>query len=162
MSQHELYVIIAAGLSIVILTSCSNPDPKPQQADKSQVDTVSPRDPGRKEAAGAGDMIDVESPASGTKISSPLTVKGKAKGYWYHEGMFTIKLYDTATDSLLAKTTAEADGKWMTEQFVPFEATLTFKARGNQRGRLVFERANPSGLPQNEQSYSVPVIFSSR
>lgn len=112
----------------------------------------------RKKKA-ASDLINIENPTPGMSISSPLTIKGKAKGYWYHEGGFTIKLYD-ASDRLLAETTAEADGEWMTEQFVPFEATITFDAPGDQRGRLIFERANPSGLPKNEQSHSVPVAFS--
>lgn len=110
----------------------------------------------------AGEMIKIENPEPEAKISSPLPIKGVAKGYWYFEGTFTVKLYDDVTDSLVAQSSAEADGEWMTEQFVPFKATMTFKAPENHRGRLVFERANPSGLPENAQSYSVPVIFSSR
>lgn len=114
-----------------------------------------------KENESASEMIKVENPQPGTKVTSPLTIEGMAKGYWYYEGIFTIKLYSDEKDSLLAKTSAEADGRWMTEEFVPFTTTMTFKAAENQGGRLVFERANPSGLPQNDQSYSVPVIFSS-
>lgn len=114
-----------------------------------------------QEKEAASEMIEIENPTQNMDISSPLTIKGEAKGYWYYEGLFTIKLY-TANDSLLAETTAEADGKWMTEQFVPFETTITFETPDDQRGRLVFERANPSGLPQNEQSHTLPVIFPSQ
>lgn len=121
------------------------------------LNTISLEEVRKKEAA--SDMIEIENPAPGMDISSPLTIKGEAKGHWYYEGIFTIKLYD-ASDRLLAETTAEADGEWMTEQFVPFETTISFEASDDQRGRLVFERANPSGLPQNDQSHAVPVVFS--
>jgi hypothetical protein len=111
-----------------------------------------------QEKESPSDLVEVEKPLPNMDISSPLTVTGKAKGYWYFEGTFTIKLYD-AYDNLLAETTAEAQGDWMTEQFVSFEATLTYDAPDDQRGRLVLERANPSGKAENAQSYSIPVIF---
>ena len=111
-----------------------------------------------KEKEAAEDMISIQKPAPNMDIRSPLKVKGKAKGTWYFEGSFSVKLYDAA-DSLLADTIARAQDDWMSEKFVPFQATLTFEAPDDERGELVFERANPSGLPQNEQSYSQPVIF---
>ncbi|MCW9707028.1 Gmad2 immunoglobulin-like domain-containing protein [Fodinibius salsisoli] len=111
---------------------------------------------GEKETA--RDMIEVKKPLPNMDVTSPLTVIGKAKGYWYFEGSFTIKLYD-AHNNLLAETAAQAKEDWMTEQFVPFEATLTYDAPDDQRGRLVFERANPSGKAENAQMYSIPVIF---
>ena len=110
----------------------------------------------KKEAA--EDMINIQKPAPNMDINSPLYIKGEAKGYWYFEGSFSIKLYDAA-DNLLADTVARAQDDWTTESFVPFEATLNFNAPDDERGKLVFERANPSGLPQNDQSYSQPVIF---
>lgn len=106
------------------------------------------------------DTIKVNQPLANAEITSPLAVKGKARGHWYFEGNFTIKLYDS-NDNLLTESTAEAQGDWMTEQFVPFEATITFDAPDSIKGRLVFERANPSGKPANDQSYSIPVVFPS-
>lgn len=106
----------------------------------------------------AADMIEVARPLPNMDVTSPLTIKGKARGSWYFEGRFTIKLYD-AYGNLLAETTAKAQDSWMTEQFVPFKTTISFDAPDDQRGRLVFLRANPSGKPENAQSYSIPVIF---
>lgn len=111
-----------------------------------------------KKKKAAEDMISIQKPAPNMDIRSPLKIKGKAKGYWYFEGSFSIKLYD-AYDNLLADTVAHAEGDWTTDNFVPFEATIKFDAPDDERGELVFERANPSGLPQKEQSYSQPVIF---
>jgi hypothetical protein len=104
------------------------------------------------------DLIRVEAPLPNLDIESPYTVKGEAVGYWYFEGSFPVKLYD-ANDNLLAEGAAEAQGSWMTEDFVPFELTLTFDAPDDERGELVFQRANPSGLAENEREYSLPVIF---
>jgi len=102
--------------------------------------------------------IQLSKPLPNIDVESPLTVKGQAIGYWYFEGSFPIALYD-ADDNLLAETTAEAQGQWMTEDLVPFEATLEFDAPNDERGEIVLERANPSGRPENAAEYSQPVIF---
>ncbi|SMO58090.1 Gmad2 immunoglobulin-like domain-containing protein [Fodinibius sediminis] len=108
----------------------------------------------------ASEIITVEEPRPDAKVTSPLQIKGEARGPWYAEGQFTISLY-SSSDSLLSKTTAAAQGEWMQDQFVPFETTLNFAPPDTGTGRLVFERANPSGLPQHDQSYVVSVVFSS-
>jgi hypothetical protein len=57
-------------------------------------------------------------------------------------------------------TTAQAQGDWMTEDFVPFTATLTFPAQpAGSLGKIVLKRDNPSGEPQNDASIVVPVQF---
>lgn len=112
-----------------------------------------------KEKVTAGDLIEVKHPLPNATINSPLTIKGKAKGTWFFEGRFTVKLYD-ALGNLLAAGTAKAQKNWMTEDFVPFKATLKYSnAPDDQRGKLVFMKANPSGLEKNEMHYTLPVIF---
>lgn len=108
--------------------------------------------------ATATEMIEVEQPVPNATVRSPLTVAGKARGNWYFEGTFSVKLYD-ASNTLLASAPAKAKGKWMTEDYVPFTTTLSFKVPIDESGRLVFQKANPSGLKENAQSYSMPVIF---
>ncbi len=103
-------------------------------------------------------MIRVNNPAPNALIESPLIMKGEAVGYWYHEGSFVVKAYG-AKDQLLGQAVAKAKGQWMTEDFVPFEATLKFEVSSGQKGRLVFERANPSGLSKNDQQYVLPVQY---
>jgi len=104
------------------------------------------------------ELIRVEKPLPNLDIESPYTIQGKAVGYWYNEGSFPVRLYD-ADENLLAEAVAKAQGNWMTEDFVTFEATLEFDAPDDERGTMVFERANPSGLPENSRQYSIPVIF---
>lgn len=104
------------------------------------------------------DRISVTSPKPGATVSSPLTVTGKARGSWYFEASFPVELQD-ANGKVLVQVPAHAKGDWMTEDFVPFEVTLTFPKPATATGTLILHRDNPSGLPQNEASISIPVTF---
>ncbi len=103
-------------------------------------------------------MVNVYSPAPNAQVTSPLTVYGEARGSWYFEGSFPVKLYD-ANSNLLAAAPAQAMSDWMTTDFVSFSVTLTFPTPTTATGTLVLEKDNPSGLPQNADSVSIPVSF---
>lgn len=100
----------------------------------------------------------VAAPGPGAVVSSPLSVRGEARGPWYFEADFPVRLLD-AEGRELAVTPARAEGEWMTEGFVPFGATLPFGRPGTRTGLVVLERANPSGLSENAALAAVPVRF---
>lgn len=103
------------------------------------------------------DFIKVTSVESGDAITSPLTITGEARGNWYFEASFPIKLLDSKGNEI-ASAIAQAQGDWMTEEFVPFKAVLTFNAvRGSTAGTIVLQKDNPSGLPENENQLTIPV-----
>lgn len=105
------------------------------------------------------EMIEVTAPLPGATLTSPMTVTGRARGPWYFEASFPIELRDT-NNVLIAKTVAQAQGDWMTEDFVPFTATLTFPPQpAGSQGVLTFKNDNPSGEPQNSMMFDVPVVF---
>jgi len=96
-------------------------------------------------------------------ITSPLQIDGKARGFWFFEASFPIKLVDE-NNNILAITIAQAkedpvtgEVNWMTEDFVDFKAKLEFVPEKNQKGFLIFMRDNPSGLPENNEEFKVPV-----
>ena len=103
-------------------------------------------------------LIQVESPGANEVISSPLIVKGKARGFWFFEASFPVKLYDD-NGFLLGLKPAQAQGDWMTENFVPFSVTFPFAVPSTPKGKLVLEKDNPSGLPENSDELIVPVYF---
>jgi len=105
------------------------------------------------------DMIRVSTPLPNAVVGSPLIVRGEARGGWYFEASFPIKILD-ANGKVLAQAPAQAQGEWMTTNFVPFEGTLTFSKPTTATGTLVLEKDNPSGLPQNAQEVRIPVRFS--
>jgi hypothetical protein len=106
----------------------------------------------------AADVIRVTSPVAGQKVSSPLVIRGAARGSWYFEASFPVRLVDEAGQNLAAGT-ARAQGDWMTTAFVPFEATLTFTSPRGKSGTLILEKDNPSGLARNAAELRVPVRF---
>jgi hypothetical protein len=107
----------------------------------------------------AGQGIVVTSPTSGRSVSSPLMITGRAQGGWYFEATFPVQLF-SSTGALIASGYATAQGDWMTEEYVPFSASLSFAAPENvTSGKLVITNANPSGLPEHERRIEVPVTF---
>lgn len=103
-------------------------------------------------------LITVNDPRPNQKISSPLTVSGQARGYWFFEASFPVKLYDSG-GNLLATAISQAQGEWMTENFVPFKTELVFDVPMEGDGVLVFEKDNPSGLPEYDDKLIVPIKF---
>lgn len=103
--------------------------------------------------------ISISSPESAEKISSPVTIKGKAKGPWYFEGSFPVTVYDVEHNKL-GEGVAEAQGKWTTEDFVPFQAEIEFDApTSTDSGMIVLEKSNPSGKPSKSQKRVIAVKF---
>lgn len=54
---------------------------------------------------------------------------------------------------------AQAEKEWMTTDFVPFSATLTFAKPSTEKGAFVFEKDNPSGLPEHADALRIPIVF---
>ena len=105
------------------------------------------------------EFIIVESPEPGAVISSPLKIRGRARGTWFFEGDFPLILKDQK-GLAIAQGFVTARGEWMTKEFVPFEGTLTFeKPAAGTRGVLVFKKDNPTDRPELDDSLEIPVSF---
>lgn len=105
-------------------------------------------------------LIRVTQPLPNTVISSPLTIQGEARGYWYFEASFPVKLFD-ANGNQIPTTPGyiQAQSDWMTENFVPFQAQIEFQKPNTKTGKLILEKDNPSGLPQNADQLTIPINF---
>lgn len=102
--------------------------------------------------------IIVETPQPNDVVASPLEIKGRARGTWYFEGDFPVKLLDE-NDKEIAVFFATAIGEWMTEEFVDFECVIEFENTTSTTGTLVLEKDNPSGLPEFEEELIIPIQF---
>lgn len=91
-------------------------------------------------------------------VKSPLLIIGEARGNWYFEASFPIKILDE-NDELVALGIAQAKEDWMTENFVPFEVELQFYPPDSDKGTIVLEKDNPSGLPENADELRIPIVF---
>lgn len=102
--------------------------------------------------------ITVESPEARSVIGDPVQISGEAKGTWYFEGSFPVRIKD-AEGAVLAEVPAIAQGEWMTEEFVPFTLEISFVPPTSDTGTIEFVKANPSGLEEQEDSFELPIRF---
>lgn len=99
--------------------------------------------------------IIVTSPKEGETVSFPLLIEGKAKGTWFFEASFPIRILGE-NGKIKADLYAQAQGDWMTEDFVPFHAEVTsMDFFDGEDGTIILSRDNPSGLPDGSKSHYV-------
>jgi hypothetical protein len=104
------------------------------------------------------DLVLVTSPRSGSTVESPVELSGRARGNWYFEASFPIKILDE-DGTIIGNSFVQAQGEWMTTDYVPFAGQVTFSKPKGSTGKIVFEKDNPSGLPEHDDSFSIPVKF---
>ena len=99
----------------------------------------------------------VDAPKSGAGVPKTFTVTGKAPGPWYFEASFPIEVRN-ASGTVLTTGIATALSEWMTTEDVPFKADISVTGYTGA-ATLVLKRDNPSGLPQNDASVSMPITI---
>lgn len=107
------------------------------------------------------DLIVVEYPKPGESVdtSKPVVISGKARGQWYFEASFPLSIQN-ASGATLAEGYGQAEGEWMTTEFVPFTATLNLPAQPTgSTGSIVLKKDNPSGDAERDDSIIIPVVF---
>lgn len=88
-----------------------------------------------------------------------ITFTGDAVGTMFFEASFPVRIEDD-NGMLIAQGLATATDEWMTEDFVPFTASLTKVADpATAMGKVFFQRDNPSGLPEHDLTIGYTVEF---
>ena len=104
----------------------------------------------------AGGSITINNLAQGQTIKTPRTINGVV-AKWFFEGSFPVFMKDNLGNQIgVGLATSSQD--WMTANPIPFSVTLPAVNYTGQ-GTLVFTKDNPSDEPQNDDSYTVNVIF---
>lgn len=151
--SHVLVALLVFGIALLLLLAAvgfvglariknQTPEPVPTETEKA-------------------DLIQLESPRPGQTVRSPLVLRGQARGTWFFEASFPVTIVDW-DGRIIGQGIAQAQGDWMTEEFVPFEATLTFTADPqaySTRGSLILQKDNPSGLPEYDDALEIPVVI---
>ncbi len=102
------------------------------------------------------DLVRIKNLQPYQTVESPVVIEGEARGTWYFEAEFPIRLVD-AFGNGLGWASAFAEGEWMTPDFVPFRATLYADPPTTDRGMLILKKSNPSGLAEHEDEMTFPV-----
>jgi hypothetical protein len=103
-------------------------------------------------------FIRANSPQSNAVIENPVLVEGKARGTWFFEASFPVRVVDSAGKEL-GVGIARALSDWMTQDFVPFQVQVRFQKSSTKTGFVVLEKDNPSGLKENADELRIPVRF---
>jgi hypothetical protein len=104
------------------------------------------------------DLITVELPFPGAVVGKTFSVVGTARGSWFFEASFPIVVIDENKNEI-ATGIAQAEGEWMTENFVPFTSEILIPESFIGPATLMLKKDNPSGLPENDASISFPIII---
>jgi len=108
--------------------------------------------------AAATEMKEI-APVPNSFVQSPLTITGSARGTMYFEASFPIVVVD-GNGKTLAQGHAEAQSDWMTSDFVPFIAKISWsETPTTDTGMIIFKRDNPSGLPEHDREAYMTVQF---
>lgn len=102
-------------------------------------------------------MISLTSPKVGAIVPSQFALMGQARGNWYFEASFPVEVRAVG-GSVIATALAQAEDDWMTTELVPFTAVVN---TGAYKGPaiIILKKDNPSGLPENDASVSIPVVI---
>ncbi|MHB0978063.1 MAG: Gmad2 immunoglobulin-like domain-containing protein [Minisyncoccota bacterium] len=103
------------------------------------------------------DSIQVELPYPDAVVGKEFSVLGKARGTWFFEASFPVVLLDK-DGQILAQGIAQANGEWMTTEFVPFKADLKVMNQNYiGKGTLILKKDNPSGDAVRDASVSFEI-----
>lgn len=152
--KNKKYVIpfvLVLGMFVLVAASCGTTDTN-ENTNAAAVINESTTNTNTAAVTGIKNV----SVSSGDTVTSPLTVTGEALGTWYFEASLPIELVDSQGD-IIVQGAAQAQGDWMVETFVEFEATLTFTT-DDTSGTLILSQDDPSGLFEVE-TLSIPVNF---
>ncbi|MDP3900241.1 MAG: Gmad2 immunoglobulin-like domain-containing protein [bacterium] len=162
-----LSILIIAALGAVAFTLYQNNTVPQDATDNGATDApaAEEEDVQPDNTSDVSDLIRLDEPQENAVITSPLTVRGEARGTWYFEATFPLVLVNW-DGLIIAQGYAQAQDEWMTEDFVPFVGTLEFERPfpdGAQdfmkRGALILQKDNPSGLPEHDAALEVWIRF---
>ena len=104
--------------------------------------------------------IQVILPTANEEVSSPINITGivNGGGWGGFEGQVgTVKLLD-GNGNELATSVLTATTDW-TISPTNFKATITLGKAYQGSATLIFSNENPSGMPQNNKIFTLPVII---
>ena len=125
------------------------PEPSPEPTDEA---------PSTEHASEQGVVVSVDSPLEGDTVSSPLQITGSVPGSWSFEASFGIEILDE-NGTKIADGFATLEGDWMTEDMVPFSASIDFDAPPTDTGTLVLQKANPSDEGSGADEVHIAIRF---
>lgn len=99
----------------------------------------------------------ITAPLAGERVAKTFPVRGQARGSWMFEASFPMEVRDPSGEIVghgFSMTTED----WMTTEFVSYEGKIEV-ADYSGPATLVLKKDNPSGLPEHDDSVSIPIVI---
>ncbi len=145
-------VLICSGIAFLYLNPISR-----VEAPHNETQDAPTQQPDIRYTNASSDLVIVELPFPGAVTGKEFSVIGKARGTWFFEASFPIELID-ADGTQIAQGIAQAQGEWMTEDFVPFRADIKVPDTFIGPATLTLRKDNPSGLSEHDASLSFLIV----
>jgi hypothetical protein len=158
-------VIILAGVIGLLLwmlyqsympSATAHPVSKAQQSKSSLAPekTVSPIAPD----APLSSVVVVTSPLPHATVDVSFVVEGRAPVGWFSESVFPIQVRDE-NNNVIARATAHGPTAWKKSTALSWSATVTVLGPYTGPATLILLRNNPSGLPENDDAVTIPIVI---
>jgi len=158
----KTYIHLAILVALLILVALCIPQWFDRNQTRKQVPILIEYDDKTVYTHADEEWITVSSPLPGDSLTSPLVIKGQARGSWFFEGSAPVMLVDW-DGRIIAQKYVMTTEDWMTSDLVSFEGVLDFSLepenRVYPRGTLILQNDNPSGFPEQDRSIEIPVRF---
>jgi len=155
--QNKKTVYLIVGLVAIALVVCFMFFPNQKAFAPAPVDSQNSTG-GITYKNASSDVIVVDLPYVNGIVLKDFSAMGKARGQWFFEASFPVEVLDNQGKSL-ASGIAQAQGDWMTTEFVLFKADIKIPESYTGPAIIVLKKDNPSGTPENDASVSFPITI---
>jgi hypothetical protein len=152
-AQWAIIIFLLVVIAVLLWLLFSTPSPKRQNTSAVATTTVATSTNGIEPLSS---RVSIAVPASGATVPKDFVVQGSAPGNWFFEASFPVQVRDP-DGVIVGRTHANALGEWMTTANVHFEATVHVDSYSGP-ATLVLLKDNPSGLPENDDSFSISIV----
>jgi hypothetical protein len=102
--------------------------------------------------------VTVSAPVPNSTVGKTFAVTGIAPNGWYFEAVFPIQVRDP-NDNLIATGQGHAQNDWTVAGPVAFTSSITLIGDYSGPADLILLRDNPSGLPENDDEVTMPIVI---
>ncbi len=105
-----------------------------------------------------GAAFTLTSPLPNSTVDCKFQIVGDMPSEWFFEGTFPYEI--RVGGELVHEGNVQTEDDWTEKSILHFVADVDCKDKCTGDGEIVLKNANPSGLTKNDDSYTIPVKFS--
>ena len=98
------------------------------------------------------------SPLPNSTVNCEFQITGEMPSEWFFEGTFPYEI--RVGGKLVYEGSVHTEDDWTENPILRFTTDVNCGDGCMGKGEIVLKNANPSGLKENEDSYTIPVTFS--